>query len=57
MKRTYLETDSCNLGQIQDNLGHTSRQNSGNLEHRNIKVNEQTSKTQRENALRSTKAF
>lgn len=41
MKRTYLETDSCNLGQIQDILGHMSRQNSGNLDHRNIEINKQ----------------
>lgn len=40
LKSTYLGTDSCNLGQIQDILGHTLQQNLGNLGHRNMKERE-----------------
>lgn len=46
MKCTYLGTDNCNLGQIQDILGHMLQQNSGNLDHRNVK------KKTRERSLR-----
>lgn len=48
MRSTYLGTDSCNLGQIQDILGHTLQQNSGNLDHRNIKNKKKAKERERE---------
>lgn len=53
MECTYLGTDSCNLGQIQDILGHMLQQNSGNLDHRNVKKQ----KRERERSLRINEEF
>lgn len=53
MECTYLGTDNCNLGQIQDILGHMLQQNSGNLDHRNVKKQ----KRERERSLRINEEF
>lgn len=54
MKCTYLGTDSCNLEQIQDILGHTLQQNLGNLDHRNVKKKKER---ERKRSLKINKGF